>query len=106
MPLFSASSTPSLNASICTASERLTAIFIVTAAPLGPTWMTRGPIASSTGIARANASSEPPTMSDALPCSTVIDVPDTGESSISAPAAAIRSASARVQAGLAVDMST
>ena len=49
-PLFSASSTPSLNASICTASERLIAIFIVTADPLGPTWNTFGPIASSTGL--------------------------------------------------------
>src|SRR5581483_10811603 len=96
MPLFSASSRPSLKASICTASERLIAILIVTAAPLGPTYTPRGPIASSTGLARSNASSEPPTMSDALPWSTVIDVPEIGESSSSAPVAATCSASARV----------
>ena len=84
----------------------MTAIFIVTAAPCPPTWITFGPIASSTGRARSTASSSPPTMSDALPWSTVIEVPETGESSICAPAAATASASARVFAGLAVDMST
>ena len=76
MPLFSASSTPSLNASICTASERLIAIFIVTAEPFSARCGTpSGPIASRIGFTRSNASSSPPTISDALPCSTVIDVP-------------------------------
>ena len=37
MPLFSASSTPSLKASICTARLKLVAIFIETAKPLPPT---------------------------------------------------------------------
>jgi len=106
MPDFSASRTPSLNASICTASDRLTAIFIVTAAPLGPRWNTFGPIASRIGFTRSKASSSPPTMTEAFPCSTVIDVPDTGASSICAPTAATCSASARVFAGLAVLMST
>jgi len=37
MPLFSAKSTPSENASICTARLRLVAIFITSASPLSPT---------------------------------------------------------------------
>ena len=82
------------------------AIFIVTAVPFGPRWKTFGPIASSTGFARSNASSSPPTMIETFPCSTVIDVPDTGASSICPPTAATFSASARVFAGLAVLMST
>ena len=107
MPLFSASSTPSLNASICTASERLIAIFIVTAEPFGPRWNTFGPIASSTGLhalervlVAADHDREP------SPARRVIDVPETGASSICAPTSATRSASARVFAGLAVLMST
>ena len=106
MPLFSASRTPSLNASIWTAKERLIAIFIVTAVPFSPTWNTFGAIASSTGLARSSTSRPPPTISEAFPCSTVTDVPDTGASSMSAPAARTCSASARVFAGLAVLMST
>ena len=106
MPLFSAISTPSLKASICTASERLIAIFIVTAAPFGPTWKTFGPIASRIGLTRSNVASSPPTISDALPWSTTIAVPDTGASSICAPVPATCAASARVFAGLAVLMST
>src|ERR1044071_3441627 len=53
MPLFSASSTPSLKASICTARLKFVAIFIETARPLGPTCVTLGPIASRIGRARS-----------------------------------------------------
>ena len=45
-------------------------------------------------------------MTDAFPCSMVIDVPETGASSICAPTSATFSASARVFAGRAVLMST
>src|SRR5712691_633562 len=106
MPLFSASSTPSLNASICTARLRFVAIFIVTAAPFGPTWKTFGPIASRIGFTRANTSASPPTITDSFPCSSVMTEPDTGASSICAPSSATFSAIARVLARVVVDMST
>ena len=106
MPLFSAISTASLNASIWTASWRFDAILIVTAAPFGPTWKTFGPIASSTGRTRAKTSSSPPTITASLPCSSVITLPETGASSMCASSAATRAAIARELSGLAVDMST
>ena len=62
MPDFSASSTASLKASICTASPRLVAIFIVTARPTGPTWVMVGPMASRYGRTRSSAAASPPTM--------------------------------------------
>ena len=50
IPLFSASSTPSLNASICTAKLRLWAIFRDSALPLSPTCVTLGPRSSRIGL--------------------------------------------------------
>src|SRR5947208_1058765 len=102
MPLFSASRTPSLNATLCTCSCRLTALFIVTALPFAPTWKTFGPIASSTGRTRSYTSASPPTMIESLPCSSVLTLPDTGASSIAAPSSATRSASSRMPDGLCV----
>ena len=46
IPLFSASKTPSQNAIICTARLRFVAIFIESAKPLSPTYVTFGPMSS------------------------------------------------------------
>ena len=58
------------------------------------------------GDTRSNAAASPPTMTESLPCSSVITLPDTGASSMTAPRSATRSASARLAAGLTVLMST
>src|SRR6266446_1144106 len=106
IPLFSASSTPSENASICTARLRLIAIFIASARPLSPTCVTFGPMSSRTGFTRANVSARPPTITDNLPCWRVITLPETGASSMSAPFSRTLLARARLIAGLTVLMST
>src|SRR3989304_5452907 len=67
MPLFSASSTPSLKASICTARLKLVAIFMETANPFLPTWVTLGPIAARMGRARSKGPSPPPHHDRELP---------------------------------------
>src|SRR5579862_1683205 len=105
MPLFSASSTPSEKASICTARLRLVAIFIERAKPLSPTCVTFGPMSSSRGLILSKVSFLPPTITDNFPSCRVITLPDTGESTMSAPRARTFSASARLTAGLTVLMS-
>ena len=85
MPSFSARSSPSLNATICTCSERLIASFNSSACPLSPMRFTTGPMSSRIGRTRSNASSSPPTMIESFPCSSVDTDPDTGASSITAP---------------------
>src|SRR6267143_4349251 len=50
IPLFSASKTPSENASICTARLRFIAIFMESARPLSPTYVTLGPMSSRSGF--------------------------------------------------------
>src|SRR5437016_4871746 len=80
MPLFSASSTPSQNASICTARLKFTPIFITSACPFSPTCVTLGPISSSNGFTLSNVSFCPPTITDSLPSCSVITLPETGAS--------------------------
>ena len=99
MPDFSASSTASLKASICTARPRLVAIFIVTARPTGPTWVMVGPMASRYGRTRSSAAASPPTMIESWPCSSVTMLPETGPSRKVAPLAATRPASCARDAG-------
>src|SRR5688572_30740386 len=106
MPLFSASSTPSLNASICTARLRLWAILSDSARPLSPTWVTLGPTSSSMGLMRSKVARLPPTITLSLPASSVATLPDTGESTMSAPFSRTLSATVRLTAGLTVLMST
>ena len=48
--------------------------------------VTLGPIASSTGLTRSKAASSPPIMIEALPAFTVTGEPDSGPSSMMAPA--------------------
>ena len=106
MPLFSASSNPSEKARYCTARLRLTAIFMVTARPFAPTWVTFGPMSCKIGLTCSTASASPPTMIERLPCSSVNGLPETGASSICAPVSATRAASARLALGLTVLIST
>src|SRR6266511_2739957 len=106
MPPFSAISRPSLKAVICTARLRLMAVFISTAWPLPPTWMTLGPIASRIGRTRSSTSASPPTMIESWPRSSVDTLPETGPSSMVAPVSATLAASSRVTLGLIVLMST
>ena len=70
-PPFSASATASPKQITSTISSRLTAIFIWQARPLPPMRVTFGPIASSTGLARSNAASSPPIITEAWPAFTV-----------------------------------
>ena len=84
---------------------RLTAIFIDSASPLSPTWVTFGPMSCSSGFSRSNVSLRPPTMTDSLPCCSVITLPETGASTMSAPFSRTLAASARLTAGLTVLMS-
>src|SRR5271165_566594 len=105
MPLFSASSTPSENANICTARLRLMAIFMDNASPLSPTKLTFGPMSSSSGLMWSKVSFRPPTITDNFPSCRVITLPETGASTMSAPTARTFAASARLTAGLTVLMS-
>ena len=88
-----------------TISRRLTAIFICTARPLSPIWVTFGPIARSTGSALSNAALSPPTMTEALPCASVTGLPEIGASSIVRPLPANSAAIARLTSGEIVLMS-
>src|SRR5208282_1354697 len=105
IPLFSASSTPSENANICTARLRLMAIFMDNASPLSPTKLTFGPMSSSSGLMWSKVSFRPPTITDNFPSCRVITLPETGASTMSAPTARTFAASARLTAGLTVLMS-
>src|SRR5262249_13641784 len=105
MPPFSAISSPSEYEVICTKRLRLIAIFISRACPLSPIRRTIGPTSSMIGLTRSNASGSPPTMIDALPCSTVVGAPEIGASSILAPSASTSTASVREFAGEPVVMS-
>ena len=81
------------------------AIFVCTASPLAPIRVTFGPMSSSTGRMRSKACSLPPTMIESFPSRRVLGLPDTGASSIAAPAAETRSATARLTSGGIVLMS-
>ena len=83
----------------------MTAIFIWQASPLPPMRVTFGPIASSTGLARSKACSSPPIMIEALPAFTVTGEPDSGPSSMIAPAFLNSAATARLSSGSIVLMS-
>ena len=72
----------------------LVAIFITSARPFSPTCVTFGPMSSSSGLTRSNVSLRPPTMTESLPCWSVITLPETGASTMSAPFARTFSASA------------
>ena len=69
-------------------------------------YVTFGPIARSTGSTRSNVALSPPIISDALPCSTVTGLPESGASSIAKPFFANSAATARVTSGAIVPMST
>src|ERR1700730_4695913 len=105
IPLFSASSTPSEKASICTARLKLVAIFIDKATPLSPTYVTLGPISCSSGFTFSKVSRRPPTITDNFPSCRVMTLPDTGESTMSAPRSRTFAARARLTLGLTVLMS-
>ena len=104
-PPFSASATASPKAITSTISSRLTAIFIWQASPLPPMRVTFGPIASSTGFTRSKAAASPPIMIEALPCTTVTGLPESGPSSMIEPALANSAATARLASGSIVLMS-
>ncbi len=87
-------------------SRRLTEIFICTARPLAPMWVTFGPMARSTGSTRSKAARSPPTMTEALPCASVTGLPEMGASSMLKPLAANCAATARLTSGAIVLMST
>src|ERR1700675_3970389 len=106
IPLFSASSTPSLNASICTARLKLVPIFITSARPLSPTYVTFGPMSSSNGFTFSKVSLRPPTITESFPSCSVITLPDTGASTMSPPFSRIFPAISRLNAGLTVLIST
>src|SRR3984893_7204012 len=106
IPLFSASSTPSLNASICTARLKLVPIFITSARPLSPTYVTFGPMSSSKGFTFSKVSLRPPTITESFPSFSVITLPDTGASTMSPPFSRIFPAISRLNAGLTVLIST
>ena len=102
MPLFSASKIPSEKASICTARLRFAAIFITSARPLSPTYVTFGPISCSSGLMRSNVSLRPPTITESFPSCSVTTLPETGASTMSAPRARTFAATDRLNAGLTV----
>ena len=102
MPLFSASSTPSENASICTTRLKLVAIFITSARPLSPTWVTFGPMSSSTGFDAFERLAAAPDHHRKLARCSVMTLPETGASTMSAPLSRTRAASPRLTAGLTV----
>ena len=104
-PPCSASATASPKAITSTISSKLTAIFIWQASPLPPMRVTFGPIASSTDLARSNASSSPPTMIEAWPAFTVTGEPERGPSSMIDPARATSAATPRLSSGSMVLMS-
>src|SRR5713226_1629879 len=105
IPLFSASSTPSHNASICTARLRFVPIFITSARPLSPTYVTFGPMSSNSGLTFSNVSFRPPTITESFPSCSVITLPETGESTMSPPFSLTLPATSRLYAGLTVLMS-
>ena len=104
-PPRSASATPSQNPITCTTRARLIATFICSAWPFSPTRRTFGPIALNTGSARSNAACDPPAKIASSPASSVATLPETGASSISAPASATRSAIPALACGAIVLMS-
>ena len=104
-PPRSASSTPSLKASICTARLRLMASLRSRAWPASGTKVTVVPSWRRIGSTRSNASAGPPAMMAKLPASTAGTLPETGAASIAAPSEATCSASARLVCGLTVLMS-
>ena len=67
--------------------------------------VTLGPMASSTGLARSNAASSPPTITEACPAFTVTGLPEIGPSSMNEPALANSAATARLESGSIVLMS-
>ena len=81
------------------------AIFIESARPLSPTCVTLGPMSSSSGLTLSNVSRRPPTITDSFPSCSVITLPETGESTMSAPFSRTLAASARLTVGLTVLMS-
>ena len=97
IPLFSASSTPSEKASICTARLRLVAIFIDTARPLSPTCVTFGRCRAGR-LHTLECRPPPPTIIESFPCCSVMMLPETGASTMSAPSWRT-SASARLDGG-------
>ena len=73
--------------------------------PLGPMYVTFGPIACSTSATWSKAARSPPTMTDIWPAASVAGLPETGQSRNVAPVAATRSASATLASGAIVLMS-
>src|SRR5215469_2796713 len=106
IPLFSASRTPSQNASICTARLKFTPIFITSACPFSPTCVTFGPMSCSSDFTFSNVSLRPPAITESLPSCKVITLPETGESTRSPPFSRTFSAISRLNAGLTVLRST
>ena len=88
-----------------TISSRLTAIFIWQARPLPPMRVTFGPIASSTGLARSNAASSPPIITEALAGLHRDRAAGERASSMIEPALANSAATARLTSGSIVLMS-
>src|SRR6266576_3960420 len=106
IPLFSASSTPSQNASICTAKLKFTPIFMTSACPFSPTCVTFGPMSSSSGFTFSKVALRPPAITESLPSCKVITLPETGASNRSPPFSRTFSASSRLNAGPTVLIST
>ena len=74
-------------------------------APASPAWITALPILSSSTLARANPSSDPPTMKVRVPPSAAAIPPDTGASTIVNPAAAASASTALAVATSMVEQS-
>src|SRR5579864_4312763 len=106
IPLFSARITPSQKPIIWIARFKFVAIFIESARPLSPTYVTFGPMSSSSGFSRSKVSRRPPTITDSFPCCRVMTLPDTGESTMSAPFSRSVAATVRLNSGLTVLIST
>jgi hypothetical protein len=67
--------------------------------------VTFGPISSRSGFTFSNVSRRPPTITESFPSCNVITLPETGESTMSAPFSRIFAANARLTLGLIVLMS-
>ena len=61
---------------------------------------------SNSGLTRSKVSFRPATITESFPCISVITLPDTGESIMSAPFSRTLAASPRLAAGLTVLIST
>ena len=104
-PSFSASTKASPMAICCTANTMLLHNLAACPAPDAPQWIILPARGSSTGVARANADSSPPTMNASVPAVAPLMPPDTGASIWASPRSVACALTARASSTEIVDVS-